>query len=89
LYNNEGVFLNMSSQMTLDGVEVNKKVEVVEIRGGWGIRQRLYQMGIHQGDKITVKRSGIMNGPILIKIHGVEVALGRGMARKILIEESS
>lgn len=77
----------MNDQLTLDRVQKEIEVEVLEIQGGWGIRQNLNQMGIHIGDRILVKRSGIMGGPILIQIQGTEVALGRGMARKILVAE--
>jgi len=73
--------------ITLDSISENKKVNVVSISGGWGIRQRLGCLGIHPGDIITVKRSAIMCGPILISIHGNQVALGRGVARKIMVEE--
>ncbi|MFH1942750.1 MAG: FeoA domain-containing protein [bacterium] len=77
----------MTDRLTLDTVKTAMSVEVVEIEGGWGVRQRLNQMGIHAGDRILVKRSGIMGGPILIQVQGMEVALGRGMARKVLVVE--
>jgi len=72
--------------ITLDSIGENKKVKVVSVSGGWGIRQRLSCLGVHPGDIITVKRSAIMRGPILISIHGNQVALGRGVARKIIVE---
>lgn len=72
--------------ITLDLTGENKKVKVVSISGGWGIRQRLSCLGIHPGDMITVKRSAIMRGPILISVHGNQVALGRGVARKVVVE---
>jgi ferrous iron transport protein A len=81
--------IKQDNKYTLDKVEINKDVYVVEIIGGWGIRQRLNQMGIHPGDKIIVKRSGIMKGPLHIKVHGMEVALGRGMAKKVVIQEKA
>jgi len=72
--------------MTLNTIKENQKVKVVSISGGWGVRQRLGCLGIHPGDIITIKRSAIMQGPILIKIHGNQVALGRGVASRILVE---
>jgi len=72
--------------ITLDLAKENQKVKVADISGGWGIRQRLGCLGIHPGDIITVKRSAIMRGPILINIHGNQVALGRGVAGKIIVE---
>ena len=75
----------MTSDLTLDQVELGLEVKVIEIQGGWGIRNRLNKMGIHPGDRVTVRRSGVMGGPILIRVHGMEVALGRGMARKVTV----
>jgi len=65
----------------------NKDTAVVrEIQGGIGIRQRLGHLGVHPGDMIQVVRTGFFGGPVLIKIHGVEVAIGQGMARKIEVD---
>ena len=72
--------------ITLDSISENQKVKVVSVSGGWGMRQRLGCLGIHPGDIITVKRSAIMRGPILISVHGNQVALGRGVARRVVVE---
>jgi len=72
--------------ITLDSIGESKKAKVVSISGGWGIRQHLGCLGIHPGDIITVKKSAIMRGPILISVHGNQVALGRGVARKVVVE---
>jgi ferrous iron transport protein A len=72
----------------LDRVEENQQVKVLEIQGGWGVRRRLGQLGIHPGDVITVVRYGAFQGPILIQVHGSQVALGRGIASRILVKES-
>ena len=72
----------------LDLVEENQRVRVLEIQGGWGVRRRLGQLGIHPGDVITVVRYGAFQGPILIQVHGSQVALGRGIASRILVKES-
>lgn len=71
----------------LDQVYENKKARVVDVQGGWGIRRRLGQMGIHSGDIVTVLRYGPLGGPILIEVHGFQVALGRGIASRIIVEE--
>jgi ferrous iron transport protein A len=73
---------------TLDQINENKKAKVIDIQGGAGIRQRLSQMGIHPGDIITMVRYGALRGPLLIEIHGSQVALGRGIASKVIVEET-
>jgi len=72
---------------TLDQVPVGLPVKVVDIQAGWGLRRRLSQMGIHPGDKLIVTRSGALGGPVIVSCHGVEIALGRGLARKIIVTE--
>jgi ferrous iron transport protein A len=74
--------------ITLDHINENRKAQVIDIQGGQGIRQRLSQMGIHPGDTITILRYGALRGPILIEIHGSQVALGRGIASRITVEET-
>jgi ferrous iron transport protein A len=72
---------------TLDQIRENDKGKVIDIQGGWGIRGRLGHMGIHPGDILTVRRYGALGGPILIEVHGFQVALGRGIAARILVEK--
>lgn len=74
---------------TLDQIYENKRAKVSDIQGGQGIRHRLGQMGIHPGDTITMLRYGALGGPILIEIHGSQVALGRGIASKIIVVEET
>ena len=72
--------------VNLANVTPGSKVRVIEIRGGLGIRQRLSCLGIHPGDLMIVQASGIMRGPVLVNIHDNKVALGRGVASKIMVE---
>jgi ferrous iron transport protein A len=69
---------------SLDIVKEGSKVIVQEIRGGGWVR-RLYQMGILPGSLIEV----VFNkgwGPIVIRVGDVEVSIGRGIARRILVK---
>jgi ferrous iron transport protein A len=70
----------------LDCCRRGERVRIVEISGGWGIRQRLNQMGLHDGDCLELKRSALLGGPLLIEIHGSDFALGRGISRHVLVE---
>ncbi len=47
----------------------------------------LTQLGIGVGSIVTIRRNAPFAGPILIENHGVSVAIGRGVAAKILVEE--
>ena len=76
-----------TSHHSLAHIHAGSVVGVIQIRGGWGIQQRLNQLGIHPGDQIEVKRNGIWGGPVLIRVHGIDMALGRGMARHVIVVE--
>jgi len=65
-------------------------LRIVEIAGGHGVRHRLLSLGIHPGDLIVFSTRGILGGPVVIRQvgSGVTIAVGRGVARKILVEVS-
>lgn len=69
--------------MTLEQMEVHSKAVVKTIDAGRGLRRRLGQMGLHEGDVVEVSSRGAFRGPVLVCVHGMRVALGRGVARKI------
>lgn len=59
---------------------------VVEIAGGWGIRSRLDRLGIREGTMLTAVRAPGMGGPAMVAVGGSQVAVGFGMAERILVE---
>jgi len=59
---------------------------VVQIQGGHGLVSRLSALGIRPGKKITKISSMLMRGPITIQVDRAQVAIGFGMAKKILVE---
>ncbi len=65
-----------------------KVLKIVEIRGSQGLHRRLLALGFHPGDLVTLENEALMNGPVLVKnlTIGSRVALGRGIAQKILVE---
>jgi Fe2+ transport system protein FeoA len=76
-------------KMRLDEVEPGKTVKVVSIEGGRGVRQRLLNMGILPGEVVKVVRSAPLFGPLMVSGRSGTFFIGRGMARKILVEEVS
>lgn len=58
---------------------------VVNIHGGHGLVRRLESLGIRVGKKVTKVSSQLMRGPITVKIDNSQVALGFGMAKKIIV----
>jgi DtxR family Mn-dependent transcriptional regulator len=53
---------------------------------GWGFEKRLMDMGLTPGTRVTVVKSAPFHGPLEILVRGSRLALGRGMAERILVE---
>jgi ferrous iron transport protein A len=69
---------------SLSEIEEGASVTVVGIQGGRGIRSRLTAMGLLPGAEITVLRNG-GRGPFVICIKNCRMALGRGVADKVIV----
>ena len=59
-------------------------VTVIGVRAGWGLQRRLADMGLTPGVQMRVINSQ-MPGPVLIDLRGSRVALGRGVAQKVMV----
>jgi Fe2+ transport system protein FeoA len=66
----------------------NRRLRIVSILGGEEMRRRLFALGFHQDDVIEVDSQAILKGPLLVKnlTSDMSVAIGRGIAQKILVE---
>ncbi len=73
----------------MDAFKSGEKAKVIEVKGGWGLRQKLSEMGILPGQVVIISNSSFWRGPIVVQINSNEVALGRGVARKIVAEAVS
>jgi len=71
--------------MTLEEVSEGQVV-VKSLWGGFGQRRKLLSLGIYPGEKIRVIQNSAFGGPVLLEVRGVEVAIGRGVARKVEVE---
>lgn len=76
----------MSLTQTLDRIKPGQKAKVIEVKGGWGLRQQLSELGIFPNQIVAIANSSFWRGPVLVQVHSNEVALGRGVARKVLVE---
>lgn len=72
--------------MTLEQAKANQNVEICRIDGGGCLRQRLNQLGLFIGAHVTIKRSSVFGGPLVIAYNNSEIAIGRGMAAHIQIK---
>jgi len=60
--------------------------KVIDIQGGWGLLRKLEALGIRQGTEFVKVSSQLMRGPITIRVGNTQVAIGFGMALRIIVE---
>ena len=58
----------------------------MKIAGGHGACKRLNELGLVPGTSIEVVNK-ISSGPIMIRVKGSKLALGRGLANKVEVIE--
>jgi len=75
--------------MTLIEAPRNRPLRIVGLDGGEEVRRRLMSLGFHKNDIVELNGQAILRGPLLVRnvSHDTKVALGRGVAQKILVEE--
>ena len=73
-------------QLTLRQMTSGQTGTIVQMLGGHGLVRRLAAMDIRPGKKITKMSSMPFRGPVAIEVDNSQVAIGFGMARKIIVE---
>ena len=72
--------------ISLIELEQGDKAIIKGFRGGYRFQVQLNNLGVHEGDEIEIKKKGGF-GPLLISVHNSNVAIGRGVASKIMVEK--
>jgi len=72
--------------VTLTRMQTGQSGRVVEIQGGFGVIDRLNALGIIPGKRITKISSMLARGPVAIQVDRAQLAIGYGMANKIIVE---
>jgi len=63
-----------------------EKTRVIAVNAGFQAKRRLANLGIVPGTIIKKKREAPFHGPVEIIVKGSTLALGRGLASKIVVE---
>lgn len=71
--------------ISLVHVREGEQVQVVEILGGHGLVGRLEALGIRSGTRMRKISSVFLRGPVTVEVHDTKVAMGYGMAGKVLV----
>lgn len=72
--------------VTLTRMQPGQTGRVVDIQGGFGLVNRLSALGIMPGKRITKISSMIARGPVTVEVDRSQVAIGYGMANRILVQ---
>lgn len=62
------------------------KVKIISIDAGRGAELNLMNLGLNTGDVVTVGKRSRMRGPVLVINRDSEIAIGHGLAEKIIVE---
>jgi ferrous iron transport protein A len=71
---------------TLADVPAGRRIQVRKLRGGRDFISRITALGFTEGAVVEIIQN-YGHGPLIALVRGVRVALGRGEAFKVLVEE--
>ncbi|EEB73279.2 iron(II) transport protein A [Thermococcus sp. AM4] len=72
--------------MPLLSLNPGERGVVIDLRGGPNFRSRLYAMGLAPGAIVRVLEN-YPRGPVIVEAGGTRLALGKGMAAKVLVRK--
>jgi ferrous iron transport protein A len=73
-------------QIDLTKLKPGEHATVVKVEGGYGAVRRIHSLGIREGKRVIKISSHFWGGPQIVRIGHSRVAIGFGMARKIIVE---
>jgi len=62
---------------------------VVAFEGGMGMVRRLEVMGLRRGAPVRLLSSQPLGGPVVIEVAGTRIAIGRGIAKRVIVQTCS
>lgn len=78
---------NGMKKISLVRIKANHKGKVMEILGGTNLQERLMNMGVYKGKEVTKLSHIGLRGPVVIKAGRSILALGHGVAAKVILEQ--
>lgn len=75
-------------EIPLGILAIGTEARITKIHGGRGLVRRLSEMGFTPGTKVKIVHNcNPYVGPVLLEVKDSRIALGRGVAMKIMVEE--
>ncbi|NIQ04800.1 MAG: ferrous iron transport protein A [Candidatus Korarchaeota archaeon] len=72
-------------QIRLTHLRPGEVARVIRLEGGRGFQRHLRTRGLREGKLISLLTRQ-PRGPLVVKVDGIQLTLGRGMARKVVVE---
>lgn len=71
--------------MTLNELPVGHRAKILDVQGDDGVAIRLMEMGLTEGEEITLLGFAPMGDPIEFEIRGYRLSLRKAEARRVII----
>jgi len=78
--------INQDEQVTVAQMRTGQTGTVVTVMGGHGLARRLDALGIRPGRQVTKISCTLFHGPITVSVDNARIAVGFGMARRIIVK---
>lgn len=78
-----GKCMQSEKPVSLTTIPTGKPVRLVKVDGGKRLNHRMAEMGLTPGVEITILQD--TGGPLLLHVRDFRIALGRGMAEKMIV----
>jgi ferrous iron transport protein A len=79
--------ISSENKMKLIEVEIGKTFRILHFDGGILLENKLRQLGLLPGNNARILRHAPWGGPVMIEVDGRTIAIGKGIASKICVEE--
>jgi ferrous iron transport protein A len=70
----------------LERLPKGARARILEVDGGIGVVRKLDGIGLRAGKEVRKVSSQLMAGPVTVLVDGRQVAMGRGIARRVRVE---
>jgi len=78
--------IKITKTKSLSNLNTGKIGIIHNLKGGHGFKSRLSVLGFIPGTKVRMIQN-FGHGPVIVEIKDANIALGRGEAMKVIIEE--
>ncbi len=72
--------------ISLTWMQTGQSGTIIQIQGGIGLASRLTALGIRPGKRVTKVSSMFIRGPVIIEMDRTQLAIGFGMANRVIVK---